>query len=165
MTAISGKADLQIDTMANGVKSYEDLHKKVNGSIDLNVDNGGFSGIDFSLFLSPENLAVFQTKSVVMTNFTNLKAKFNFTNGISDRSKLSFHSPLIMANGDGVIDFSKTSLDYNLIVSSILPKNAQNVKSVSIPITVNGDLFAPKVSIQNMTLNTAKIHPYKMHKP
>lgn len=165
VTAISGKADLQIDTMANGVKSYEDLHKKVNGSIDLNVDNGGFSGIDFSLFLSPENLAVFQTKSVVMTNFTNLKAKFNFTNGISDRSKLSFHSPLIMANGDGVIDFSKTSLDYNLIVSSILPKNAQNVKSVSIPITVNGDLFAPKVSIQNMTLNTAKIHPYKMHKP
>lgn len=165
VTAISGKADLQIDTVANGVQSYEDLHKKVNGSIDLNVDDGGFSGIDFSLFLSPENLAIFQTKSVVMTNFTNLKAKFNFTNGISDRSKIAFHSPLIMANGDGIIDFSRTSLDYNMIISSILPKNAQNVKSVSIPITVNGDLFAPKVSIQNMTLNTNKIHPYKMRKP
>lgn len=165
VTAISGKADLQIDTTVNGVQSYEDLHKKVNGSIDLNVNDGGFSGIDFSLFLSPENLAVFQTKSAVMTNFTNLKAKFNFTNGVSERSKLAFHSPLIMANGDGVIDFSKTGLDYNMIVSSILPKNAQNVKSVSIPIMVNGDLFAPKVSIQNMTLNTNKIHLYKMRKP
>lgn len=164
VTAISGKADLQIDTTANGIQSYEDLHKKVNGSIDLNVDDGGFSGIDFSLFLSPENLAVFQTKNTVMTNFTNLKAKFNFTNGVSARSKLAFHSPLIMANGDGIIDFSKTSLDYNMIVSSILPKNAQNVKSVSIPIMVNGDLFAPKISIQNMTLNTNKVHSSKSRK-
>lgn len=164
VTAISGKADLQIDTTANGIQSYEDLHKKVNGSIDLNVDDGGFSGIDFSLFLSPENLAVFQTKNTVMTNFTNLKAKFNFTNGVSARSKLAFHSPLIMANGDGIIDFSKTSLDYNMIVSSILPKNAQNVKSVSIPIMVNGDLFAPKISIQNMTLNTNKVHSSKLRK-
>lgn len=164
VSAISGQADLQIDTSAQGVKSYEDLHKKINGSIDLNVNNGGFSGIDFSLFLSPENLAVFQTRSAVMTNFTNLKAKFNFTNGVSERSNLAFHSPLIMATGNGVINFANTSLDYNMIISSILPQNAQNVKSVSIPITVNGDLFAPKVSIQNMTLNTNKISPRKNHK-
>lgn len=164
VSAISGQADLQIDTSAKGVQSYEDLHKKINGSIDLNVNNGGFSGIDFSLFLSPENLAVFQTRSAVMTNFTNLKAKFNFTNGISERSNLTFHSPLIMATGNGVINFANTSLDYSMIISSILPKNAQNVKSVSIPIIVNGDLFAPKVSIQNMTLNTNKISPRKNHK-
>lgn len=164
VSAISGQADLQIDTSAKGVQSYEDLHKKINGSIDLNVNNGGFSGIDFSLFLSPENLAVFQTRSAVMTNFTNLKAKFNFTNGISERSNLVFHSPLIMATGNGVINFANTSLDYSMIISSILPKNAQNVKSVSIPITVNGDLFAPKVSIQNMTLNTNKLPTHKNHK-
>jgi hypothetical protein len=164
VSAISGQADLQIDTAAKGVQSYEDLHKKINGSIDLNVNNGGFSGIDFSLFLSPENLAVFQTRSAVMTNFTNLKAKFDFTNGVSERSNLAFHSPLIMATGSGVINFANTSLDYSMIISSILPKNAQNVKSVSIPITVNGDLFAPKVSIQNMTLNTNKLPTYKNHK-
>ncbi|MBP7782009.1 MAG: AsmA family protein [Burkholderiales bacterium] len=163
VSAISGQADLQIDTAAKGVQSYEDLHKKINGSIDLNVNNGGFSGIDFSLFLSPENLAVFQTRSAVMTNFTNLKAKFDFTNGVSERSNLAFHSPLIMATGNGVINFANTSLDYSMIISSILPKNAQNVKSVSIPITVNGDLFAPKVSIQNMTLNTNKLPTRKNH--
>ncbi|MDQ5947803.1 MAG: AsmA protein, partial [Pseudomonadota bacterium] len=66
--------------------------------------------------------------------------------------------------GNGVINFANTSLDYSMIISSILPKNAQNVKSVSIPITVNGDLFAPKVSIQNMTLNTNKLPTYKNHK-
>ena len=77
---------------------------------------------------------------------------------------MAFHSPLIMATGSGVINFANTSLDYSMIISSILPKNAQNVKSVSIPITVNGDLFAPKVSIQNMTLNTNKLPTYKNHK-
>lgn len=154
VSAITGRADLAINTIANKVYTYEDLHRKLNGSIELDVSNGGFSGVDFSLFLSPENLAAFQNKSAIMTKFTTLSSNFNFKNGVSEKSDVKFSAPAIRANGSGIIDFANTKLDYKLTVSSLLPKNLQNINSVSIPVAINGDLFNPKIYIQNMTLNT-----------
>lgn len=153
VNAITGQADLAIDIKASNAKSYEDVHKNLNGKIALKVSNGGFNGVDFSLFLSPENLAAFQNKNAIMTKFTSLNANFIFTNGISNQSPVKFSSPSIAASGSGIIDFKNTKLDYELLVSSILPQNNQNIKSVSIPVQINGDLFNPKISIRNMTLN------------
>ncbi len=154
VNAISGQADLAIDIKALNAVSYQDIHKNLSGKIALKVSNGGFNGVDFSLFLSPENLAAFQNRNAIMTKFTSLNASFNFTNGVSSQSPIKFSSPSIAASGSGVIDFKNTKLDYELIVSSILPQNAQNIKSVSIPVQINGDLFSPKISIRNMTLNS-----------
>ncbi len=154
VSAIQGKANLLINTTANGVMTYEDLHRKLNGQISLRVIDGGFNGVDFSLFLSPENLAAFQNRKGMTTNFTQLKADFDFINGVSDKSDINFSSPTIAASGDGQINFAETKIDYKINVSSILPLNSQRIKSVSIPVEINGDLFNPKIYIQNMTLNT-----------
>lgn len=157
VSAIKGKADVLINTTANGVASYVDLHKKLSGKVSMTVNNGGFSGIDFSLFLSPENLAAFQSGSTVMTNFTSLNADFEFTDGVSKAGAIKFSSPTIAATGSGIINFADTTLNYNLVVASILPRNVQNVKSVSIPIVINGNLFSPKIYIKNMTLNKTEV--------
>ncbi len=159
VSAIKGLADVVINTSAQGVNSYADLHKKLSGKINMSVNNGGFSGIDFSLFLSPENLAAFQNGAAVMTNFTSLGADFEFKDGISKAGAIKFSSPTITAKGSGVINFADTTLNYNLVIASILPHNTQNLKSVSIPIIINGNLFSPKIYIQNMTLNATKIIP------
>jgi len=154
VNAIRGNADLMINTSAESVVSYEDLHKKLNGDIKLKITDGGFNGVDFSLFLSPENLAAFQNRNVMMTNFTRLDASFSFVNGSSNKTQLNFSSPTIMANGLGVISFANNSIDYKLQVSSILPLNLQKINSISIPVEISGELFDPKIYIQNMTLNS-----------
>lgn len=154
VNAITGSADLTINTHVESVNNYQDLHKKLNGAVTLNINNGGFAGVDFSLFLSPENLAAFQNRNAMMTNFTKLKADFSFTNGRSEKSRINFSSPTIMADGSGLISFADNSIDYKLQVSSILPLNVQKIKSISIPVEINGELFNPKIYIQNMTLNS-----------
>lgn len=154
VSAITGNANILIDTSIKGVSTYKELYNKLNGKVKLNVSDGGFSGIDFNLFLSPENLAAFRSQTQIMTNFTALEANFGFANGVSEQGEITFNSPTIMANGNGKVDFVKNQLNYNLIIKSILPKNAQNIKSVSIPIAINGELFNPKIYIKNMTLNT-----------
>lgn len=161
VSAITGVANVAVDTTINGATSYQDIYNNLNGNIKLNVNNGGFSGIDFSLFLSPENLAAFSSKNQVITNFTELQANFGFVNGVSTLGALSFSSPTISADGSGKVDFVNSQLNYNLIVKSILPYNAQNIKSVSIPIAISGELFSPKIYIKNMTLNS--VVPSKHH--
>ena len=37
-----------------------------------------------------------------------------------------------------------------------MPLNEQHIKSVSIPVGIDGNLFSPQISIQNMTLNTVE---------
>lgn len=153
VSAISGNANVNINTNVSGVSSYRDIYHKLNGNVLFDVKNGGFSGIDFSIFLSPENLAAFNKNGSIKTGFTGLKASFDFSNGISNKGSINFSSPTISASGGGVANFVDNQINYDLVIKSILPNNAQNIKSVSIPVTINGELFNPKFNIRNMTLN------------
>lgn len=164
VSAIRGSANMQINTSVHGAKLYKDLYNKLNGKIKLNVSNGGFNGIDFNLFLSPENLAAFSSQNQRMTNFTALAATFEFESGVSKQGIINFSSPTILANGGGGIDFIGNQINYNVMIKSILPENAQRVKSVSIPIVINGELFNPKIYIKNMTLNVTNEMGNKTHK-
>lgn len=156
VSAINGLADFTFNTQVNNARTYQDLRKSLDGKVGLKVRNGGFSGVDFSLFLSPENLAAFQSKSQLMTKFSTLNATFEFESGISKNSSINFSSPSILATGNGIIDFAATKINYRLNVSSIMPLNEQHIKSVSIPVGIDGNLFSPQISIQNMTLNTVE---------
>lgn len=155
VSAINGNANVNLSARMSGMKSYQDLYKNLTGTVKFTVANGGFSGIDFNMFLSPENLAAFRNQGQIITNFTALTANFTFANGISNSGDLEFSSPNISASGDGKVDFVNNKIDYNMVVKSILPNNVQNIKSVSIPIAISGELFSPKIYIKNMTLNSS----------
>lgn len=164
VSAIRGSANMQINTSVHGARLYKDLYNGLNGKIKLNVSNGGFNGIDFNLFLSPENLAAFSSQNQRMTNFTALEADFEFESGVSKQGVINFNSPTILAHGGGGVDFTANQINYNVMIKSILPENAQKVKSVSIPIVINGELFNPKIYIKNMTLNVTPELGNKTHK-
>lgn len=153
VSAISGTANANINTTVNNVIKYKDIYQKINGSVKLSVVNGGFNGIDFNLFLNPVGIDLLNANNKTQTKFTTLKADFGFVNGISDKGNVLFSSPSINASGDGQIDFANTKINYNIVIKSIVPHNIHNVNSVSIPISVNGLLFSPKIYIKNMTLN------------
>ncbi|MDD3266127.1 MAG: AsmA-like C-terminal region-containing protein [Burkholderiales bacterium] len=152
VSAISGTANAGINTSATNVVTYKDVYQKINGDIKLSVVNGGFGGIDFNLFLNPANIDLLNANKK-QTKFTTLKADFSFINGVSDKGNVLFSSPSMNASGDGQIDFANTKIGYNIVIKSIVPHNIHNVNSVSIPISVNGLLFSPKIYIKNMTLN------------
>jgi uncharacterized protein involved in outer membrane biogenesis len=157
ISAITGIANIQLSTNASAVSKYSDLYKNINGNINLNVTNGGFSGVDFNMFLSPENLAAFTDSKSSSTKFNNLNAKFVFKNGVSESGLLNFNSSTINAKGSGDINFADNKIDYDLLIQSILPANAHHVQSVVIPVNVTGDLFKPKIYIKNMKLNKTAI--------
>lgn len=151
--AISGKANVLTNITAKNVSCYNDLHKKLNGVVDITATNGAFQGIDFNLFTSPKPLTLTNVK---MTPFKSLNAHFDFTDGISKNGTINFSSPYLLTNGSGIIDFSNTTLNYNLTIQSQLPNNAQKIKAVVIPVTATGDLFSPKISIEKIYLSNKK---------
>lgn len=150
--AISGGADLLSNINMNGVKSYEDLHKKLNGKVTVNAKNGAFKGVDFNLFANSAKIEI--PNNSQSTIFDHMVANFNFTNGISKNGNLNFYSKYVDANGNGTISFVNNTINYKLNIKSILPKNEQHINLVVIPVMVSGDLFNPKVYIQNMHLSS-----------
>lgn len=153
VSAINGKADITTDIKANGISNYEELHKKLNGHVNITATNGAFQGIDFNLFSSPKTLSLTTIKN---TPFKELKADFNFVNGISSNSSINFSSPYLITAGSGIINFKNTTLDYNLTIKSQLPNNNEKIKAVVIPVGVSGDLFNPKVNIEKIYLSNKK---------
>ena len=151
--AISGKANLKIDAYINKANSYNDLHKNLSGKISVDANHGAFQGVDFNIFATPKIGFTTERKSTI---FEQLKAQFNFIDGVSKGQKVVFHSPYVIANGSGDVDFVNTSLDYKLTIKSALPQNDQQISSVVIPVGVNGDLFNPKITIQNIHLFTGQ---------
>ena len=153
VTAISGKANILTDINIKNVSTFNDLHKKLKGRINVTATNGAFQGIDFNLFTSPKTLAL---TSIKTTPFNILTAKFNFVNGISTNSTINFSSPDLITEGHGIINFRNSTLNYNLTIKSQLPQNKQKIKAVVIPVTVNGDLFNPKINIEKIYLSNKK---------
>ncbi|MBP9742934.1 MAG: AsmA family protein [Burkholderiales bacterium] len=151
--AISGLADLAINTSVHNADSYDDLHSYLNGKIIVNATHGAFQGVDFNLFTVPQ-LGVEANKSTI---FDRLAAQFDFVDGVSKNGSVTFSSPYVIANGRGNIDFVNTLLNYVLTIKSALPSNAQKINSVIIPVVVKGDLFNPSISIQNIHLVTQPI--------
>ena len=161
ISAISGNGNIDINMTANNVSTYDDIRKQISGWVAIDATKGQFEGVDFDLFLHPSSLTNLKVKKA--TVFNQLIAQFDFKKGISANSILRFSSPNVVANGVGSIDFIKSSLDYNLSIKSVLPKNADKVQSVLIPIKINGNLFAPQINIQNIQLNGQSATP-KKHK-
>ena len=149
VSAISGKANLKIDTTTNNVHTYTDLHKNLNGTITVDANHGAFQGVDFNIFSATDALKM--NKSTI---FEKLNAELKFKNGVSSDGAISFYSKFLNAKGNGLIDFVNTQIDYLFTIKSILPPNSEKIRSVVIPVSAKGDLFDPQISIQNIHLFT-----------
>lgn len=155
ISAISGKAAIGIDTTMKGVTSYNDIGKHLNGKIELSASKGSFNGVDFSLFVNPKSSATTLEKSTI---FDVLSANFDFASGKSSDGSIMFSSPYVIAAGGGLLDFVNMKLNYKLEIKSALPKNEEKISSILIPVVINGDIFAPKVIIQNIHLVSDAYH-------
>lgn len=159
--AITGNANVNLDIFAKNVYSYNDLHTKLNGKIEISASHGQFQGINLDLFASPTEFDFSAKKSTI---FNELTSNFNFVNGISNNGTINFTSDYVKANGKGLIDFITNKIDYKLEIKSILPTNSQKISSVLIPVVVTGELFTPKINIENIQLYSKKILPRVIEK-
>ena len=115
ISAINGKGTLNVNVTANNVKSYYDIHNKINGTIFINANQGSFDGIDFDLFVKPTKLTDLSHKRITL--FKTLNAQFNFKNGISENGWLQFSSPNVIASGNGIVNLVNSEIDYKLNIS------------------------------------------------
>ena len=150
VNAINGVADVSLRASVLDVKNYYDLLRKINADVEVKAYNGSFDGIDFNLFANPPSSP--NISNAHSTVFNNMNARFKFSNGISKHGMLQFSSSYVIAQGSGDINFINNLLDYNLKIKSVLPKNNQRIKSVVIPVNINGPILNPKIKIQNVEL-------------
>lgn len=155
VSAVEGVININADIKSPAIKYYSGIQQFLSGSIDISVNKGRFSGVDFSLLANPEALAGFTNKAS-QTVFSNLSSRLNFVNGISRTGNIMFKNQLLDAKGSGVVNLNANQLDYVLSVKTVLPENEEKIKSAIIPVEVKGNLFSPKISIKQVKLNERK---------
>jgi hypothetical protein len=152
--AIGGNANFNMDISLPKISLYSDIGRNINGKVLINAEDGFFEGVDFTLFVNPES-----TKLGVInksTAFNTLDASFNFDSGVSKNGNLNFSSKYVIANGDGIINFDQSKIDYNLLIKSALPQNSQKISAILIPVNVSGNLLSPKINIKNIHFTGGK---------
>jgi AsmA protein len=148
---LAGKGDLVVDLNAEGV-SLSALRKTLNGNVSLALARGSLAGIDMrtALLEGNEDLGtknkarVHEAKFSERTNFSDLKAVFNFVDGNSHGNSFDMRSPLFRIAGEGDLALDSGNLNYHLaavIASALTRKSAEELaelKGVTVPVRVSG---------------------------
>lgn len=152
----SGKGDIAIDLSAVG-GSIGALRKSLNGTASVKLSRGTLSGIDLrSALLSGKDVVgmqgaerVFSMKSGEVTEFSGMKAAFNFKEGSSLGNSFELQSPLFRVIGGGEFAPGTGSVAYRLdaTVAKVLKRGNElaELKDVTVPMRVSGHWETPSV--------------------
>jgi len=157
---LAGKGDFVIDVSAEG-STIGALRKSLNGSASLALARGSLAGIDLpSALLEGKNelgnsgdaktrAANFAEK----TEFGELKAAFNFKEGISTANSFEMKSPLLRTTGEGEIALDTGNINYglNATVAPALNRRSAGelaeLKGVTVPVRVSGPWATPSIAL------------------
>lgn len=155
---LAGKGTLALDLNAQG-NSISSLKKALNGSSSLVLANGSLAGIDLrsALIEGKGDLGTGNAARVhpadfsERTEFSELKAAFNFKDGKVIGAGFEMRSPSVRTAGEGEIDIDSASLDYRLSAAVSSPINRRSggelleLKGVAVPLRVYGPYATPDI--------------------
>jgi len=127
------------------------VQQNLRGVIKLALTEGALKGVNLLKILDQtrivlgkkaiQNEAQSQAKE---TAFEYFKGTFKLQNQILVSDNLSLLAPRLRVTGKGNLDLVQQSLDYQLLASVLDSKNAQAAR-LTIPVSVSGQVDAPKV--------------------
>ncbi|HEY4696884.1 MAG TPA: AsmA family protein [Gallionella sp.] len=152
-----GSIDMDISTQGNSVGA---LRKALNGSVSLALAHGSLAGINLrtALIEGRSDLGTRNAERIRLANFTDmtqfseLKATFNFNDGKAGAAGFEMKSPLIRTAGDGEFDPDSGKMNYrlNATVSSAINRRTGGelfeLKGITVPIRVSGPYAAPDIA-------------------
>lgn len=157
---LAGKGELVLDISAEG-DTIGALRKSLNGFISLALARGSLAGIDLRSALlegknelgNPGDARTRAANFAEKTEFSELKAAFNFKEGNSTANSFEMKSPLLRATGEGDLALDSGNIGYrlNATVASALNRRSAGelaeLKGVTVPIRVNGPYAAPSIAL------------------
>lgn len=148
-----GTSNVNLDVSAAG-RNSEAMKKALNGTLQLNVQDGVLVGVDVRKVLAQAEI-ILESKRLAKidrgekTEFENLSATLNIKSGIVDNNDLVITSPGFKVTGNGMVaNLRNDSIKYDMQVSverarTTRGEEAYNLGGYSIPIACRGRIQSP----------------------
>lgn len=151
---LEGHGQLQLDLRTGG-RSVQALKSALDGSARLQLRDGAIRGYNlakalrqFKAALSMQQDSVSQARQTEKTDFSELSASFQFTNGIGTSRDLDLKSPFLRVGGEGQVNLPASTLDYTVRASVINTSKGQGgaelaaLDGVTVPVQLKGPFDA-----------------------
>ncbi|HET9699681.1 MAG TPA: AsmA family protein [Burkholderiales bacterium] len=167
---LEGRGNVALDVTTQGATAGA-MKKALNGTAAIHLADGAYRGINIAETIRTAKAALGAVKGKPQaqtqaantsqkTDFTEMKASFQIRNGVAHNEDLSMKSPLLRLAGAGDIDIGNDAINYlarATVVSSSKGQGgaeADQLKSVTVPVKLTGPLGAPKYEIDYGALAT-----------
>jgi len=153
---VSGTANIAAQLTAAGT-DMDRIKKSLNGKANFRFQDGKVNGVSIGQMIR-EAYAKLKKKPAPpktenATDFAEMSGSIVITNGIVKNNDLSAKSPLLRIKGEGKVDLPREQINY-LVNAAIVESNEgqagkelEELKSLTIPVKVTGNLTDPKFSL------------------
>jgi len=156
---VQGTGTVLAKLTASG-ETPEAITKTLNGSVSIAFVDGAVKGVNIVQMIR-EAQAKLKGETLPPssgeykdTDFAEMKASFNITNGLVKNNDLSIKSPFIRVGGDGQVNLVTETIDY--LVKTVLTKAEQGqggaeldaLRGLTIPVRVGGTFSEPTFKVE-----------------
>jgi len=155
----TGRVTLDVDSAG---RSINELKSRLKGTAALQLRDGAIKGVNLAKSLrqakatlgmkqSDEKQKASQSEK---TDFTELTASFNITDGVARNTDLDAKSPFFRLGGDGALDIGKGQIDYTVRATVASTTKGQDgadlaaLRGLTIPVHLSGPFEAMDWRIQ-----------------
>lgn len=161
----SGTANLAAKMTARGIEPMA-IRKSLNGNGSFSFEDGKVKGVNIG-YLIRKAYALYKKQpvppeEVQETDFADLKGSFTVKDGLVETNDLLARSPLFQVDGKGTAHLVSEKIDMRLdtkVISDLKSAGKENIdelKGVTVPITVKGSFSDPKFGIDIASVLRAK---------
>lgn len=151
---LSGIGTINLDLNAQG-RDTQTLISNLNGTADLNLNEGIFQGADVGAILSQLE-TMLRSRRLINVNrgeqtaFDKLSASIQISNGIARSNDLLIQSPGFNVSGRGILaNLQNESLNFDLLATvnpatATLESQEYDIGGYSLPINCSGNMSSPR---------------------
>jgi AsmA protein len=149
-----GRGELHVDASVVGLSEAE-IRRSLNGTSRFAFTDGALKGVNIAQLIRENSSrlglggAQGDTGTPGQTDFSEISATLNMTNGVIKNRDLQAKSPLLRVEGNGEVDLPNDTIDYLLVTELVGSLEGQGGKGrdelsgIPIPVRVSGPLTQP----------------------
>ncbi|PPC87831.1 MAG: AsmA family protein [Hyphomicrobium sp.] len=148
---LQGKANVDLQITSTGANQLQ-LVETLNGTASFALADGAVVGFNLPgaiRGLSKGKFSAFKSAPTEKTDFSEMTASFQITNGIAQNQDLKLVSPLLRVTGAGAVQIPQRTIDYTVkpkLVASLEGQDGNSALSgIEIPVRITGPLDKPKI--------------------
>jgi AsmA protein len=158
---IKGVGDINLQITTAGIDN-DALTRNLNGSVNFAFKNGQLDGVNLGYLLDSAYALVKRqaapTQGQDVTNFGDLSGSGTIHDGVITNKDFLLDSPRLTAKGEGTIDLNSQKINFVVkantkdIAANHNDKDALNLYSLAIPVSITGDLNNPNIRINAQSI-------------